>query len=71
MSTQGIIGILLLIVGAALLFFGYQASQGTGEQVYETFAGRFTDSTTWYFISGAAAALFGLVLLTVRRGKHQ
>lgn len=70
MTTQNIIGIVLLIGGAALFFFGFQASQGTGEQVYETFAGRFTDSTTWYFIGGSAAALFGVVLLVVRRGNN-
>ncbi len=66
MNTHQIIGILLLVAGAALLYFGYQASQSVGEQVFETFAGRFTDSTTWYLVAGAAAAIGGLVLLVIR-----
>lgn len=71
MTTQNIIGTLLLIGGAALFFFGYQESRGVGEQVLETFSGHFTNSTTWYFIAGGAAALFGLVLLGTRRGSHR
>ena len=70
MTTQKIVGILLLIGGAALLVFGFQASQSVGEQVFETFAGRFTESTTWYLIGGAAIALCGLLLLTIWRGDH-
>lgn len=68
MTTQKIIGVLLLIAGSALLFFGYQESQGVGEQVLETFSGHFTDATTWYFIAGGAAAVFGLILLRTRFG---
>ncbi len=70
MTTQNIIGVILLVAGAALLFFGFQQSQGVGEQVYETFAGRFTDSTTWYLVAGAAATLGGVILLIIRRGNH-
>ena len=68
MTTQKIIGILLIVGGAALFVFGYQASQSVSEQVFETFAGRFTESTTWYLIGGAGLALFGVVLLAVRGG---
>ncbi|MCC5872103.1 MAG: DUF3185 family protein [Gammaproteobacteria bacterium] len=67
MNSNQIIGIVLLVVGAILLYFGYQASQSMSEQVVESFTGRFTDSTTWYLILGAAAALGGLLLLVVRR----
>ena len=67
MNNSQIIGIVLLVVGAILLFLGYQASQSISEQVMESFTGRFTDSTTWYFILGAAAAVGGFVLLAVRR----
>lgn len=67
MNSNQIIGIVLLVVGAILLYFGYQASQSIGEQVTETFTGRFSDSTTWYFILGAAAAVGGIALLVFRR----
>ncbi len=67
MSSNQIIGIVLLVVGAILLYFGYQASQSMGEQITETFTGRFSDSTTWYFIGGAAAAVGGIAMLAFRR----
>lgn len=70
MTTQNILGVILLVAGVALLFFGYQESRGLDEQVYETFAGRFTDSTTWYFVAGTAAAIGGMILLTIKRGNH-
>lgn len=63
MNFNLLIGAVLLIVGAVLLYFGYTASQSLGEQVHETFTGRFTDSTTWYFVIGAAAAIGGVVFL--------
>lgn len=63
MSTSRIIGIVLLVAGAILFYFGYQASQSLGEQVHETFTGRFTDATTWYFVLGIAAAVAGLLAM--------
>lgn len=67
MSSNQILGIALLAAGIILLYFGYQASQSVGEQVLESFTGRFTDSTTWYLVFGAAASLGGLGLLILRR----
>jgi len=67
MNINQIIGIVLLVVGGILLYFGYQASQSIGEQVFESFAGRFTESTTWYFILGAAAMVGGVFLIAFRR----
>lgn len=67
MNRNQIGGIVLLVAGAILLYFGYEASQGVGEQLHETFTGRFTDSTTWYFVLGGVAAAGGLGLLVLRR----
>lgn len=67
MSTNQIIGLALLVVGAIFLYFGYQSSQGIEDQLYETFTGRFTDSTIWLFIAGAVAAVVGIGLL-LRKG---
>ncbi|QOC22041.1 DUF3185 family protein [Wenzhouxiangella sp. AB-CW3] len=58
-----ILGIVLLVVGAILLFFAYQQSQSLGDQVSEAFTGRFTDSTIWFLILGAASAAAGVGLL--------
>ena len=67
MSNGQTLGIVLLVIGAILLFVGYQASQSMSEQVVESFTGRFTDSTTWYFVLGAAAAVGGIILVAFRR----
>lgn len=67
MSTTKIVGIVLLVVGAVLLFFGYQASQAVGDQLTEAFTGRFTDGTMWYLIAGAAAVIAGLFLAVFKK----
>lgn len=68
MSTNRIIGIILIVVGVGLLFFGIQATGSLTEEVHETFTGRFTEETTWYLIGGAAALVVGLVM-ALRGGK--
>lgn len=70
MTTQNIIGVIMLLAASVLLYFGFQESQSVGEQVYETFAGRFTESTTWYLVGGAAAALGGVIMLIIQHGDH-
>ena len=62
MSTTKIFGIVLLVVGVVLLFFGYQSSQAIGDQITEAFTGRFTDATMWYLLGGAAAVVAGVFL---------
>jgi hypothetical protein len=63
MGISQIFGLALLVVGTLLLYFGFAASRGVGEQIHETFTGRFTKSTVGYFVLGAAAAIVGLGLL--------
>lgn len=58
-----VLAIVLLVVGLILLFLAYQSSQSLGDQVTEAVTGRFTDSTVWYLIIGAASAVAGLGLL--------
>ena len=36
-----------------------------GDQVIEAVTGRFTDSTTWYLILGAAATVAGVAMLVL------
>jgi uncharacterized membrane protein HdeD (DUF308 family) len=67
MKNNQILAVALLVAGAILLYFGYQASQSLGDQLSETLTGRFTDSTTWYFILGAVAAVSGVILLVRQR----
>jgi hypothetical protein len=69
MSTLRIFGIVLLVVGVALLIVGMNASHSAADQVSNTFTGKFTDETAWYIFGGGAAALFGLIMVVSgRRG---
>ena len=63
MSPQRILGIVLLVAGIAALVMGMNASHSVGDQVSQTFTGRFTKETMWYLIGGGAAALFGLLMV--------
>ena len=63
MTNNKILAIVLLVVGLILLFFAYQSSQSMGDQVTEAVTGRFTDSTIWFLVLGAASAAAGLGLL--------
>lgn len=70
MNTQKLMGVVLLIVGVALLVFGVNASHSFADQVSNTFTGHFTDATTWYILGGIGCGIAGLmVLLTGVRHK--
>lgn len=62
MPVQRIIGIVLLVAGLVLLYFGWQSSESVGEQLHESVTGRFSDETMWYLIGGAVASVGGLLL---------
>ncbi len=63
MSGAKILGIVLIVVGAILLYFGINATESVGEQVVEGVTGRYTDNTMWYLIGGGVAAAAGIGLL--------
>ena len=63
MSTQRIVGIVMLTVGVILLIVGMNASHSAADQITHSFTGRFTQDTAWYIFGGGAAALFGLLLV--------
>jgi uncharacterized membrane protein YidH (DUF202 family) len=69
MNGPRILGFVLLAVGILLLIIGYNASQSVTEQAMETLTGRFTETTTWYFIGGVACTVGGLGLLAFGKGK--
>ncbi|MBL4856901.1 MAG: DUF3185 family protein [Idiomarina loihiensis] len=62
-----IVGIVLLVVGAILLYFSYEASQSIASSVSEVATNEPTDNTIWYLIGGVAAVIVGLY--AVIRGK--
>lgn len=61
--SNKILAIVLLVVGLILLYFAYNSSQSLGDQVSEAVTGRFTDSTIWFLILGAASTVAGGGLL--------
>ena len=67
MSTNMVLGIILVVIGGIALFFGFNQSQSLVDQASETFTGRFTESTMWYFFAGAAALAGGAALLLMGR----
>ncbi len=62
MTIQRIAGVVLLVVGIGLLVVGINASESMADQVSHFFTGRFTETTLWYLVGGAALAVTGLSL---------
>ena len=69
MNPQRIFGLLLLVVGLVLLFFGLNATDSVADTLSEGFTGKYTDKTMWYIVGGAAMGLVGLGLLVAGRGR--
>lgn len=67
MSSSRIFGIILLVLGVALLVLGYQQSEGIADQTKHFFTGEFRDKTTWMLIGGALATVLGIGALAMPR----
>lgn len=63
MHWTRILGIALLVGGGILLWMGFSATETISEELHQGLTGRYTDSTTGYLVSGAVAAIVGVVLL--------
>jgi hypothetical protein len=69
MSSQRILGFVLLAVGVIVLLFGLNASDSVTDTVKEGLTGRFTDKTMWYIVGGAAMAVLGGALTLFGGGR--
>ncbi len=69
MGATKAIGLVLMVLGGVLLYFGYQSTESFREQLVEGLTGRYSDETMRYLIGGAAAAAVGLVLLIMGKGR--
>jgi hypothetical protein len=67
MSSNQIIGILLVAVGLFLLVFGYNASQAPLDQISEAFTGKYRDATMLYLVGGIIALVAGGALAMLGR----
>jgi hypothetical protein len=68
MNAMRIVGIVVLVVGVVLLFFGMQQAESPADQITEAFTGRFTQGTMWYLIAGIAAIVGGGLMALFGRG---
>ena len=68
MNGQRIVGIVLLIIGIALLFTGLHASHSLADKAHNLIFGRYTQATAIYIFGGGAIGLVGL-LMTVIPGR--
>ena len=62
--------IVLLLAGAALLIYGYNASNSMASETSEALTGSPTNKAMWMMIGGGAAALLGLIGLVGSRPRH-
>ena len=68
MGGTRVLGIVVAVVGAVLLYYGLNASHSVVDQASQTFLGRFTHETTAYIVMGIAALVGGgLTALLGRR----
>ncbi len=71
MSTNLIVGVVLVAVGIALLVMGMNATESVGERLTEGVTGHYSDRTTWYIIGGIAGIVAGgaLAFISARKAK--
>ena len=62
MGTKQIVGLVLLVLGAVLLYFGWQATDAPLEQAREGLTGEYSDRTMQYLIGGGVAVAAGIGL---------
>lgn len=66
MKTNKLIGIILIVIGAVLLYFGFNATEAPLEEVSEAVTGKYSDETMYYLVGGGIALVLGLVLSVKR-----
>jgi uncharacterized protein DUF3185 len=60
-----ILGVVLVVIGALCLYFGYQKTGAVAEKAKQTITGDYTDRTMFYLIGGAAAGIAGIALIAL------
>jgi uncharacterized protein DUF3185 len=58
-----LVGIVLLVVGAVLLFFGFNANGSFTSEMSKFFQGAPSDKSIWLVVAGALAAVLGVAQL--------
>ncbi|ATB48492.1 DUF3185 family protein [Corallococcus macrosporus] len=71
MSFVRLLGVMLAIAGAVLLWSGLKARDSLAERATELFTGRNTDRTTLYLAGGGAALAGGLLMMLAGGGRRR
>jgi len=61
-----LLGIALLVLGAGLIYWGYELSGSIGSQLTETISGSMPDEVMLRYIGGSVSAAVGLYLVLKR-----
>lgn len=67
MTEKKLVGLILLTVGATLLYFGYNASQSVGAQFKQAWSGSMSDEAMLYYLGGAVSLAVGTFLAFMGR----
>lgn len=65
-SSFKVLGLILLVVGIGMLWWGYQMSDALTSQLSKNLTGAMPDAVMYRYIGGAASAVVGLFLLARR-----
>ncbi|NNF67048.1 MAG: DUF3185 family protein [Gammaproteobacteria bacterium] len=63
MNQNKIIGVALLVAGAVLLYFGFNAANAPSAEIAEAITGQYSYRTMMFMGGGAVSAVVGLVML--------
>lgn len=66
MQVTRLVGIALIVVGAGLIYWGYQLSDSIGSRVAETISGSMPDEVMIRYIVGSVGVAMGAYLFLKR-----
>lgn len=62
-KSSRLVGIVFLVIGVFLLYFGFQSTQSVLGELTELTTGRYSDETMLHLVGGAVCAVIGLFLV--------
>lgn len=66
-----LLGVMLAVAGAIVLWMGLKAKDSLAERASEALTGRYTERTTLYLAGGGAAVAGGVLLLLFGGGSRR
>ena len=71
MGAGRILGVMLAVAGAVVLWMGLKAKDSLKERASEVLTGQYSDRTMLYLVGGGAALAGGLVLMVAGGGRRR